>query len=97
MVRMWSIVRAMAISMPTTAFRVGGMVIRMWWRRSLGAVALANLLDRTPEQPWRDAGAFVAGYERTRAITIRLGDVTAQLRAGPGAIDALGESGSVWS
>jgi Ser/Thr protein kinase RdoA (MazF antagonist) len=32
------------------------------------AVALANLVGRTPEQPWRDACAFVAGYERARPI-----------------------------
>jgi hydroxylysine kinase len=32
------------------------------------AVALANLLGRTREQPWRDAGAFVVGYERARPI-----------------------------
>jgi Ser/Thr protein kinase RdoA (MazF antagonist) len=32
------------------------------------AVALANLVGRTPEQPWREACAFVAGYERTRPI-----------------------------
>jgi Ser/Thr protein kinase RdoA (MazF antagonist) len=35
------------------------------------AVALANLLGRTPDQPWRDACAFVAGYERTRPINDR--------------------------
>jgi Ser/Thr protein kinase RdoA (MazF antagonist) len=35
------------------------------------AVALANLLGRTPEQPWRDACAFVAGYERARPIKDR--------------------------
>jgi len=35
------------------------------------AVALANLLGRTPEQPWRDACAFVTGYERTRPIKDR--------------------------
>jgi hydroxylysine kinase len=32
------------------------------------AVALANLVGRTPDQPWRDACAFVAGYERARPI-----------------------------
>lgn len=32
------------------------------------AVAVANLLGRRPEQPWRDACAFVAGYERVRPI-----------------------------
>lgn len=32
------------------------------------AVSLANLLGRAPDQPWRDAGAFVAGYERARPI-----------------------------
>jgi Ser/Thr protein kinase RdoA (MazF antagonist) len=32
------------------------------------AVALANLLGRTPDQPWREACAFVAGYERSRPI-----------------------------
>lgn len=35
------------------------------------AVTMANLLGRTPEQPWRDACAFVAGYERTRPIKDR--------------------------
>jgi Ser/Thr protein kinase RdoA (MazF antagonist) len=35
------------------------------------AVAMANLLGRTPDQPWRDACAFVAGYERTRPIDDR--------------------------
>jgi Ser/Thr protein kinase RdoA (MazF antagonist) len=35
------------------------------------AVALANLVGRTPEQPWRDACAFVAGYERARPIKDR--------------------------
>jgi hydroxylysine kinase len=35
------------------------------------AVALANLLGRTPDQPWRDACAFVAGYERARPIKDR--------------------------
>jgi hydroxylysine kinase len=35
------------------------------------AVALANLLGRTPEQPWRDACAFVAGYQRARRIKDR--------------------------
>ncbi|WP_238413186.1 phosphotransferase [Saccharothrix deserti] len=32
------------------------------------AVPMANLLGRTPENPWRDAHAFLAGYERTRRI-----------------------------
>jgi hydroxylysine kinase len=35
------------------------------------AVALANLLGRTPDQPWRDACGFVAGYERARPIKDR--------------------------
>jgi hydroxylysine kinase len=35
------------------------------------AVALANLVGRAPEQPWRDACAFVAGYERARPIKDR--------------------------
>lgn len=35
------------------------------------AVALANLLGRTPDRPWRDACAFVAGYETTRPIKDR--------------------------
>jgi len=35
------------------------------------AVALANLLGRTPDQPWQDACAFVAGYERSRPIRDR--------------------------
>jgi Ser/Thr protein kinase RdoA (MazF antagonist) len=35
------------------------------------AVAMANLLGRTPDRPWRDARAFVAGYQRTRPITDR--------------------------
>jgi len=35
------------------------------------AVALANLLGRTPDQPWREAGAFVAGYEKSRPIRDR--------------------------
>jgi len=35
------------------------------------AVAVANLLGRTPEEPWRDACTFVAGYERTRPIKDR--------------------------
>jgi Ser/Thr protein kinase RdoA (MazF antagonist) len=35
------------------------------------AVALANLLGRTPDQPWREACAFVAGYERSRPIKDR--------------------------
>lgn len=32
------------------------------------AVSLANLLGRTPRDPWRDACSFVAGYERARPI-----------------------------
>ena len=35
------------------------------------AVGMANLLGRTPDDPWRDASAFVAGYERTRPIKDR--------------------------
>jgi hydroxylysine kinase len=35
------------------------------------AVALANLVGRKPDQPWRDACAFVAGYERARPIKDR--------------------------
>jgi Ser/Thr protein kinase RdoA (MazF antagonist) len=35
------------------------------------AVAVANLLGRTPDDPWRDACAFVAGYERTRPVKDR--------------------------
>lgn len=35
------------------------------------AVAMANLLGRTPDDPWREACAFVAGYERTRPIRDR--------------------------
>jgi hydroxylysine kinase len=35
------------------------------------AVALANLLGRTPDDPWRDPCAFVAGYERARPIKDR--------------------------
>ena len=35
------------------------------------AVSLANLLGRTPDQPWRDACSFVAGYVRTRPIKDR--------------------------
>jgi Ser/Thr protein kinase RdoA (MazF antagonist) len=35
------------------------------------AVSVANLLGRTPEQPWRDACAFVVGYERARPIKDR--------------------------
>lgn len=35
------------------------------------AVAVANLLGRTPDQPWHDACAFVAGYERSRPINDR--------------------------
>jgi Ser/Thr protein kinase RdoA (MazF antagonist) len=32
------------------------------------AVTIANLLGRAPDNPWRDAGAFLAGYERARPI-----------------------------
>lgn len=32
------------------------------------AVSLANLLGRTPRDPWREACGFVAGYERARPI-----------------------------
>lgn len=32
------------------------------------AVPMANLLARTPDHPWQDACAFVAGYQRTRPI-----------------------------
>ncbi|MFE9021388.1 phosphotransferase [Streptomyces sp. NPDC007808] len=32
------------------------------------AVSLANLLGRTPVDPWREACSFVAGYERARPI-----------------------------
>ncbi|MFJ8470221.1 phosphotransferase [Streptomyces swartbergensis] len=32
------------------------------------AVPMANLLGRTPDQPWRDACAFAAGYQRERPI-----------------------------
>ncbi|MGX1471748.1 UNVERIFIED_CONTAM: hydroxylysine kinase [Streptomyces canus] len=32
------------------------------------AVPMANLLGRTPQQPWRDACAFLAGYQRERPI-----------------------------
>jgi hydroxylysine kinase len=35
------------------------------------AVALANLLGRAPDQPWRDACTFVSGYERARPIKDR--------------------------
>lgn len=35
------------------------------------AVAMANLLGRTAEDPWREACAFVAGYQRTRPIRDR--------------------------
>jgi Ser/Thr protein kinase RdoA (MazF antagonist) len=35
------------------------------------AVAMANLLGRTPEQPWREACGFVAGYESARPIRDR--------------------------
>ncbi|MDQ1022125.1 aminotransferase class III-fold pyridoxal phosphate-dependent enzyme [Streptomyces afghaniensis] len=32
------------------------------------AVPMANLLGRTPDHPWRDACAFVAGYQRERPV-----------------------------
>ncbi|MEU3889860.1 phosphotransferase [Streptomyces sp. NPDC029041] len=32
------------------------------------AVSLANLLGRSPRDPWREACSFVAGYERARPI-----------------------------
>jgi Ser/Thr protein kinase RdoA (MazF antagonist) len=32
------------------------------------AVPMANLLGRTPDDPWREACAFVAGYQRERPI-----------------------------
>ena len=32
------------------------------------AVTVANLVGRKPDQPWRDACVFVAGYERARPI-----------------------------
>ncbi|MFE9643351.1 phosphotransferase [Streptomyces sp. NPDC006365] len=32
------------------------------------AVPMANLLARTPDHPWREACAFVAGYQRKRPI-----------------------------
>ncbi|GAA2310985.1 phosphotransferase [Streptomyces hawaiiensis] len=32
------------------------------------AVPMANLLGRTPDHPWRDACAFVGGYQRVRPI-----------------------------
>jgi Ser/Thr protein kinase RdoA (MazF antagonist) len=32
------------------------------------AVPMANLLGRAPDHPWRDACAFVAGYQRQRPI-----------------------------
>lgn len=35
------------------------------------AVALANMVGRTPDQPWLDACAFVAGYEKARPIRDR--------------------------
>jgi hydroxylysine kinase len=35
------------------------------------AVALANLVGRSADQPWRDACAFVAGYERARPLKDR--------------------------
>jgi hydroxylysine kinase len=35
------------------------------------AVSLANLVGRSPDEPWRDAPAFVAGYETARPIKDR--------------------------
>ena len=35
------------------------------------AVAVANLVGRVPDQPWWDACAFVAGYQRVRPIKDR--------------------------
>jgi hydroxylysine kinase len=35
------------------------------------AVSMANLVGRAPDQPWRDASVFVAGYERTRPLKDR--------------------------
>ena len=35
------------------------------------AVSLANLLGRVPDEPWRDACTFAAGYERARPIKDR--------------------------
>ena len=35
------------------------------------AVAMANLLGRTPDDPWGEACAFVGGYERSRPIRDR--------------------------
>jgi len=35
------------------------------------AVSLANVLGKAPDEPWRDACAFVAGYERARPIRDR--------------------------
>jgi hydroxylysine kinase len=35
------------------------------------AVSLANLVGRAPHQPWRDACAFLAGYETARPIKDR--------------------------
>ena len=32
------------------------------------AVALANLLGRTPDQPWADACTFMAGYDQARPV-----------------------------
>jgi hydroxylysine kinase len=32
------------------------------------AVPMANLLGRTPDQPWQDACAFTAGYQRARPV-----------------------------
>ena len=42
-------------------------------RTALGLTqaALANLLGRTPDQPWRDACTFITGYERARPIKDR--------------------------
>jgi hydroxylysine kinase len=34
------------------------------------AVPMANLLGRTPEQPWRDACAFAADFQRERPIQV---------------------------
>lgn len=35
------------------------------------AVALANIVGRTPDEPWRDACALVTGYEKVRPIQDR--------------------------
>jgi Ser/Thr protein kinase RdoA (MazF antagonist) len=35
------------------------------------AVSLANLVGRAPDHPWREACAFVAGYESARPIKDR--------------------------